>query len=41
MKKQILARDFDKNDFFIGRVLAMNGIDCVKYFCEYLRVTGY
>ena len=41
MKKQILARDFDKNDFFIGRVLAMNGIDYMKYFSEYLQVTGY
>ena len=41
MNKQILARDFDKKDFFIGRVLAMNGIDCMKYFSEYLQVTGY
>ena len=41
MNKLILARDFGKNDFFIGRVLAMNGIDCMKYFSEYLQVTGY
>ena len=28
MSKQILARVFDKKDFLVDLVLAMNGIDC-------------
>ena len=41
MNKQILARDFDKKDFLVHVVLTVNGIDCKKYFCEYLQATGY
>ena len=32
MNKQILARDFDKKDFLVDVVLAMNGTDCKKIF---------
>ena len=41
MNKQILARDFNKNDYLVDLVLEMNGIDCRKYFCEYPLATGY
>ena len=41
MNKQILARDFDKKDFLADVVLTISEIDCKKYLCEYLQVTGY
>ena len=41
MNKQILTRYFDKKDFLVDVVLAMNGTDCKKYVCEYLRAAGY
>ena len=34
MNKQILSRDFYKNDFLVDVVLEMIEIDCKKYFCE-------
>ena len=34
MNKQILTRDFYKNDFFVDAVLEINEIDCRQYFCE-------
>ena len=41
MNRPILARDLDQKGLSSRRSSWTDGSDWQKYFCEYLRVTGY